>query len=110
MLVGETQEGIKPKINMLHQNGIGGILDYAAEDDMPEEEGADGSSAAKESGPREKVVARTFDYGSEATCDGHMETFMKSIEAAGDAPGRGFAAIKVCNRTPPQWSCWHFAI
>ena len=85
---------------MLHQNGIGGILDYAAEDDMPDEEGAGGSSAARESGPRDQVVARTFDYGSEAICDGHMETFMKSIEAAGDAPGRGFAAIKVSNHTP----------
>ena len=95
LLLGEDQEGIKPKINMLHQNGIGGILDYAAEDDMDDDEGAGGSSGARESGPREKVVARIFDYGSEATCDGHMETFMKSIEAAGDAPGRGFAAIKV---------------
>ncbi|KAL3130948.1 hypothetical protein ABBQ38_000271 [Trebouxia sp. C0009 RCD-2024] len=92
---GEDQAGIKPKINMLHQNGIGGILDYAAEDDMDDDEGAGGSSGARESGPKEKVVARTFDYGSEAICDGHMETFMKSIEAAGDAPGRGFAAIKI---------------
>ena len=89
-LAGEDQEGIKPKIQMLHRNGIGGILDYAAEDDMPEEEGP--SSRA---GPNEKVVARTFDYGSEAICDGHMKTFMKSIEAAAEAPGRGFAAIKV---------------
>ena len=87
---GEDQEGIKPKIQMLHRNGIGGILDYAAEDDMPDEEGP--SSRA---GPNEKVVARTFDYGSEEVCDGHMKTFMKSIEAAAEAPGRGFAAIKV---------------
>lgn len=90
-VVGEDQEGIKPKINMLHKNGIGGILDYAAEDDMDDDEGV-----GSRSGPNEKVVARTFDYGSEAICDGHMKTFMKSIEAAGDAPGRGFAAIKVC--------------
>lgn len=80
---------------MLHQNGIGGILDYAAEDDMPDDEGPGGSSSARESGPGDQVVARTFDYGSEKICDGHMETFMKSIEAAAEAPGRGFAAIKV---------------
>lgn len=75
---------------MLHKNGIGGILDYAAEDDMDADEGP-----ASRTGPHEKVVARTFDYGSEEVCDGHMRVFMKSIEAAADAPGRGFAAIKV---------------
>lgn len=87
---GEDQEGIKPKIKMLHKNGIGGILDYAAEDDMDADEGP-----ASRTGPHEKVVARTFDYGSEEVCDGHMRVFMKSIEAAADAPGRGFAAIKI---------------
>lgn len=87
---GEDQEGIKPKIKMLHRNGIGGILDYAAEDDMDADEGP-----ASRIGVHEKVVARTFDYGSEDVCDGHMRVFMKSIEAAADAPGRGFAAIKV---------------
>ena len=75
---------------MLHRNGIGGILDYAAEDDMPDDDGP-----ASKSGPNEKVVARTHDYASEEVCDGHMKTFMKSIEAAAEAPGRGFAAIKV---------------
>ena len=87
---GEDQAGIKPKIKMLHKNGIGGILDYAAEDDMDADEGP-----ASRTGPHEKGVARTFDYGSEEVCDGHMRVFMKSIEAAADAPGRGFAAIKV---------------
>lgn len=87
---GEDQEGIKPKIKMLHNNGIGGILDYAAEDDMDADEGQ-----ASRSAPHGKVVARTFDYGSEEVCDGHMRVFMKSIEAAAEAPGRGFAAIKV---------------
>lgn len=87
---GEDQEGIKPKINMLHRNGIGGILDYAAEDDMGDDEGP-----ASRADPHGKVVARTFDYGSEEICDGHMRVFMKSIEAAADAPGRGFAAIKI---------------
>ena len=87
---GEDQDGIKPKIKLLYKNGIGGILDYAAEDDM----NADDGPAAKGE-PGEKVVARVFDYGSEDVCDGHMRVFMKSIEAAAEAPGRGFAAIKV---------------
>ena len=95
---GEDQEGIKPKIKMLHKNGIGGILDYAAEDDMDADEGP-----ASRTGPHEKVVARTFDYGSEEVCDGHMRVFMKSIEAAADAPGRGFAAIKVRQQRSSAW-------
>ena len=88
---------------MLHKNGIGGILDYAAEDDMDADEGP-----ASRTGPHEKVVARTFDYGSEEVCDGHMRVFMKSIEAAADAPGRGFAAIKVsqnCSFGSDIWTC-----
>lgn len=93
LCAGEDQEGIKPKIKMLHNNGIGGILDYAAEDDMDNDDGQ-----AARSQPHGKVVARTFDYGSEEVCDGHMRVFMKSIEAAAEAPGRGFAAIKVATQ------------
>lgn len=94
---GEDQDGIKPKIKLLYKNGIGGILDYAAEDDMNAD---DGPGAKGE--PGEKVVARVFDYGSEDVCDGHMRVFMKSIEAAAEAPGRGFAAIKVCQVVDPD--------
>jgi proline dehydrogenase len=87
---GEDSDGIRPKLRMLHQNGIGSIMDYAAEDDVSSEAGP-----ASRSDPHGTVIARTFDYGSEAACDGHMNIFLKSIEAAADAPGQGFAAIKV---------------
>ena len=36
---GEDQQDIKPTMHYLFQNGIGGILDYAAEDDVESEGG-----------------------------------------------------------------------
>lgn len=40
MCTGEDQQDIKPTMHYLFQNGIGGILDYAAEDDVESEGGA----------------------------------------------------------------------
>ena len=50
--------------------------------------------------PQDLIVARTFDYEGEATCERHMSTFLKSIEAAAAAEGQGFAAIKARRRWP----------
>lgn len=41
------------------------------------------------------IIARTFDYESEAKCDAHLKTFLRSIKAAAASEGQGFAAIKV---------------
>lgn len=40
LCTGEDQQDIKPTMHYLFQNGIGGILDYAAEDDVESEGGA----------------------------------------------------------------------
>ena len=89
-LAGENQKEIQPSLALLKQYGIGAILDYAAEDDVKAEDGP-----VSRSEPHDTVVARTFDYESEAKCQQHTSTFLKNIQAAGDAPGQGFAAIKV---------------
>lgn len=48
------------------------------------------------------IIARTFDYESEAKCDSHLKTFMESIKAAANSQGQGFAAVKVrAARQPP---------
>lgn len=62
---GETGDDIKPTLHYLYKNGIGGILDYAAEDDVQSE----GGPASREP-ENEHIIARTFDYESEAnaTC------------------------------------------
>ena len=61
-----------------------------AEDDVSSEEGP-----ASRSEPHDTVVARTFDYENEAKCAKHTSVFLRSIQAAANAPGQGFAAIKV---------------
>ena len=42
------------------------------------------------------VVARTYDYATEAHCDSTKDIFLHSIQTAADMPGQGFAALKVC--------------
>lgn len=74
----------------LYEAGIGGILDYAAEDDV---DAAAGPASRAE--PHDTVVARTYDYDTEAACDRHTSIFLRSIAAAADGRGQGFAAIKV---------------
>jgi proline dehydrogenase len=94
---GESGDDIKPTLHYLYKNGIGGILDYAAEDDVQSE----GGPVSREP-ENEHIIARTFDYESEAKCDRHMETFMKSIRAAAASEGQGFAAVKVTALGQPK--------
>ena len=93
LLAGEDGETIKPTLSYLASNGIGGILDYAAENDVD----AEGGPASRQE-PHDLIVARTFDYEGEAACDGHMHTFLKAIRAAAAQESQGFAAIKVRSR------------
>mmetsp|Transcript_5093 Transcript_5093/g.14616 ORF Transcript_5093/g.14616 Transcript_5093/m.14616 type:complete len:636 (-) Transcript_5093:748-2655(-) len=94
---GEDQQDIKPTLHYLYKNGIGGILDYAAEDDVESEGGAHSRELENEA-----IIARTFDYESEAKCDAHLKTFMESIKAAASAEGQGFAAVKVTALGQPK--------
>lgn len=52
------------------------------------------------------VSARTYFYANEAKCDGHMETFLRCIEASG-----GAALLAGCPRARPSpaqpGSLWH---
>jgi hypothetical protein len=84
------QEDLRPTLDFLAQNGVGAILDYAAEDDVNAEDGP-----ASRSNQHNTVVARTYNYDTEDACDRHLKIFLHSIEAAAKAPGQGFAAIKV---------------
>lgn len=83
-------QSIQPTIGRLNDAGIGAILDYAAESDVHEEKGADSLQ-----GSNREVIVRTYTYMSEKKCDGHVDIFMKALDAAKTIPGQGFAAIKV---------------
>ncbi len=85
----------------LWRSGIGGILDYAAEDDVSEEGGP--ASRGEE---HSTVVARTFDYADEEKCDAHMRIFLQSIAAAEQSEGQGFAAIKVRCHFQAHWDSY----
>lgn len=61
--------------------------------------------ASSRSDERQAAVARTYSYDTEKTCDKHRDIFMDSIRAAAEAPGQGFAAIKVIVHRHP--ACQH---
>eukprot|EP01102_Stenamoeba_stenopodia_P010392 TRINITY_DN3124_c0_g1_i1.p1 TRINITY_DN3124_c0_g1~~TRINITY_DN3124_c0_g1_i1.p1 ORF type:complete len:544 (-),score=116.62 TRINITY_DN3124_c0_g1_i1:2-1633(-) len=85
---GESEEEIKPVMERLQKIGIGGILDYAAESDVPATD-ADGKLE------KEGVIsARTFDYTGEGECDKNTNIFLRSIDAVSQVQD-SFAAIKI---------------
>jgi proline dehydrogenase len=93
---GETTEGIKPVIHRFDQNGIGSILDYAAEADFEE--------LPELSDEEKKIQVRTYDYMNEALCDKRTEVFAKCLRSAHDVKGNrsnAFVAIKCTALTDP---------
>lgn len=94
---GESQEGIKPTVQRLRAQGIGSILDYASEADVPEEDQRDLQVHP------DLLQARTYDYTGEEACDENMRITLRSIAAAADVEGEyGFAAVKVTSLGPPE--------
>lgn len=99
---GESELELGPTMELLRRNGIGAILDFAAEDDVQpaavQRDGASGgggnSGTAAPAPAAAGVVARTYDYASEQMCDHHVGIFLNAIDTVGRLPGRGFAAIK----------------
>ncbi len=99
---GKDQEQIQPIIQQLKSAGVGSILDYAAESD----DTIDSTSTTKKDST---IVAREYDYESEAKCDQHLSTFLQCIrDVAASNSGSssqegaeeeqqqlGYAAIKV---------------
>ncbi|XP_023415084.2 proline dehydrogenase 1, mitochondrial isoform X1 [Loxodonta africana] len=126
-VAGEDQQSIRPLIQHNRAFGVGSILDYGVEEDLSPEEAEqkemesctsaaerDGSGTSK----REKqyqahrafgdrrdgvISARTYFYANEAKCDGHMETFLRCIEASGGVSDDGFSAIKLTALGRPQF-------
>lgn len=93
---GETTAELEPTIRALADNGIGSILDYAAEADVVKSPEKLEKLVAY--GVEQKVTAQMYDYTNESTCDHHVETFKHCIAAAkaSSAPNaKCFAAIKV---------------
>jgi proline dehydrogenase len=98
---GEDDTSIKPTVQYLENNGIGSILDYAAESDVKPEDAvppvvdADARSS-------DAIQCRVYDYKNEALCDEHSKTFAKCIEAVKNVSPTGFAAIKLTALGNPE--------
>jgi len=91
---GETHESIRPRVNLLRANGVGGILDYAAEADVAEPPTTSQEELTHAYSEGE-VICRVYDYQSELQCDAHVKTFLDCIQAVHDVTPEGFAAIKL---------------
>ncbi|XP_075919523.1 proline dehydrogenase 1, mitochondrial-like isoform X2 [Petromyzon marinus] len=123
---GEDRLAIRPTVSAHARHGVGSILDYSVEEDVSHDEAqsqemSSCSSQAetertaslrsprfvahREFGDRRELVvsARTYIYQDEHRCDQHVDTFLKSIEAAADSSGDGFAAIKLTALGRPQF-------
>ena len=113
---GEDTADMKPVVDRLLANGVGPILDYAAEADVvvghdpvlysSSEDGTDDSVAITTRLPFNQP-ARVYDYTTEEECDRHVDVFLSCIRSVreitndnDDDDGKGgikagFAAIKV---------------
>ncbi|XP_065054557.1 proline dehydrogenase 1, mitochondrial-like isoform X2 [Rhopilema esculentum] len=120
-VAGEMKEEIKPKIDLMEKFGVGAILDYAVEADMPSStvvEAAvpsvlpkgDQTGAVLDIADVEKrfkfqrkfadrrkdlYSARTYIYEGEEKCDQNRDVFLDCIETTGKTSHNGFAAIKI---------------
>jgi proline dehydrogenase len=85
-VAGETAETIAPTLRGLREQGVGGILDYAAEADLESEGGTDVTV---------NQPARSYPYVSEAQCDANHRIFLSAVDAVHATTPEGFAAVKV---------------
>lgn len=118
-VAGEDEKSITPTLQRMYTFGVGSILDYSVEEDIPHETAENLEMKAladpKTDLPqykvdshhldrREKVVsARTFFYESEAACDKNMEIFLKCIECTANSTySTGMSAIKLTALCRPK--------
>lgn len=83
---GETEQEIYPALQHLHKYRVRGILDYAAEADLPQQ---------PQQQEEETTTTTTTIDEIEAASDCHLEHFRSCIRSAHKASPDGFAAIKV---------------
>lgn len=89
------RHSIQPVVGYLHRQGVGSILDYAAEGDAEEQ------GPAKDNDAKAGIQCRVYDYRDEELCDRRAQTFEACIRAVQQVSPTGFAAIKVTALGPP---------
>ncbi|XP_038059543.1 proline dehydrogenase 1, mitochondrial-like [Patiria miniata] len=123
-VAGRDQASIKPTIDRLAQFGVGSILDYSVEEDMPHSEAVEAEmescvshaetekeethlkqfKAYREFADRRTDVesARTYFYEDEEKCDDNLKTLLDCVDVAGATSSDGFAAVKFTALGRPQ--------
>lgn len=84
---GETTEDIKPCVDRMMKQGVGSILDYAAE--------ADEEAVTEHASAGEAAKSERYQLKDEALCDARMKIFLDAVEAVKEATPTGFAAVKI---------------
>ena len=97
---GRSAEEIQPVLQRLQKDGVGSILDYAAEDEIEEK-------AQRHLGVSpDQIQVRTYDYQGEEQCDFNLEVTLRSIDTAAQLSKvtglPGFAAVKVTSIGKPE--------
>ena len=100
---GETVEDLGPFLEDLKSIGVGAILDYAAEADVPEEADADANDDRYHRSSAEVISARVYDYHGERECDYNMSTVLDCITHASHLEKEhAFCAIKITALCKPK--------
>ncbi|KAF4724037.1 hypothetical protein FOZ63_006098, partial [Perkinsus olseni] len=100
---GESEVGIRPKLQGLHAAGVTAILDPVDEGDVspagPPSTDMMGPSAPERA---DTMQARIFDYEGERRCDSRVDLVKAAISTVDRAvQGRGIAAMKISAMGPP---------
>eukprot|EP01061_Rhynchopus_euleeides_P027952 TRINITY_DN4546_c0_g3_i1.p1 TRINITY_DN4546_c0_g3~~TRINITY_DN4546_c0_g3_i1.p1 ORF type:complete len:657 (+),score=221.04 TRINITY_DN4546_c0_g3_i1:35-1972(+) len=100
---GETVSELEPFIAELKQIGVGAILDYAAEADVPESADQDENDVRYHRSSEGVNSARVYDYHGEAECDANAQTILECISHASHLDKEGaFCAIKLTALCKPK--------
>lgn len=102
----ENEKGLAPVMQSLESSGVSGILDYAAEADLDQDDQADSDHFV--AGPEATLfpgsdldIARKYPYEGERACDAAADIFLNCIDTASavaqhkNTGSNPFAAIKV---------------
>lgn len=84
-VAGEDGQAIAPTLQSLREQGVGGILDYAAEADL----------ASSGGGSTVNQPARSYPFINQEQCDANLQIFLSAVDAVHETTPEGFAAIKV---------------
>uniref|UniRef100_A0A7S1L203 Proline dehydrogenase n=1 Tax=Neobodo designis TaxID=312471 RepID=A0A7S1L203_NEODS len=103
---GSDEKEIKPSLKVLQKQGVGPILDYAAEAPVDTTPSAtEMTASALEVNLRKLLTAENITYAPDDFLDANVDRFIACLETTKDnmpPSGLGFAAVKITGLCDPQ--------